>query len=67
MTPWNTGGSTLDRLRERYEQTDTKCTACGHVDTEGNWTTEADGAEMVYNHVCPSCGASREHVFDLSQ
>ena len=62
----NTGGNTpLDRLRRRYETTETKCTDCGYVDDESNWTSGTNGREIVYRHVCPSCGADREHTFRL--
>lgn len=61
------GGSTLERVRYRYETTDKKCPACGYVDEEGNWTSETDGRKIVYRHVCPSCDASREHAFDLTR
>ncbi|WP_255196790.1 HVO_0649 family zinc finger protein [Halorarius litoreus] len=60
------GQSALDRLRERYESTETKCTACGYVDENGNWTSETDGRKIVYHHVCPSCGASREFTYRLN-
>lgn len=60
------GGSALDRLRERYETTETKCTECGYVDTERNWTSETDGTQIVYHHVCPSCAASRKFTYDLT-
>ena len=61
------GGTTLERLRRRYESTDTKCPECGHVDTEGNWSSEMDGLKVVYTHVCPSCGADRKHFFELDR
>jgi formate dehydrogenase maturation protein FdhE len=60
------GRSVLARLRERYETTDTKCTECGYVDTESNWTSETDGRRVVYHHVCPSCAASRTFTYDLT-
>lgn len=66
MTPRNRGGRTaLERLRRRYETTEKRCTSCGYVDDEGNWTSETDGRQIVYRHVCPSCGATREHTFEL--
>lgn len=61
------GGSTFARLRRRYETTEKKCPACGYVDEEGNWTSETDGHQIVYQHVCPSCDATREHVFRLNE
>jgi predicted RNA-binding Zn-ribbon protein involved in translation (DUF1610 family) len=59
------GTTALDRLRQRYETTQKKCPACGYVDEAGNWTSRTDGSRVVYRHVCPSCGASREHTFRL--
>jgi RNA polymerase subunit RPABC4/transcription elongation factor Spt4 len=66
-TNTNRGGSPFSRLRARYESTDKKCPACGHVDETGNWTSHAEGARVVYHHVCPSCGADREHVLELGR
>lgn len=61
------GSTALDRLRDRYERTDKKCPDCGFVDTTRNWTSMTNGREIVYEHVCPSCGASREHTFRLGR
>jgi hypothetical protein len=55
----------LERLRRRYETTEKRCPARGFVDEEGNWTSQTDGRRVVYHHVCPSCGAEREHVIEL--
>ncbi|SEW31578.1 HVO_0649 family zinc finger protein [Natrinema salifodinae] len=64
MVPRNTGARTpLERIRTRYENTDKKCPECGYVDESGNWESKTDGRTLVYRHVCPSCDASREHVF----
>ncbi|MFB6301928.1 MAG: HVO_0649 family zinc finger protein [Haloferacaceae archaeon] len=66
MPTRGTGGKTpLERLRRRYETTEKRCPECGYVDDEGNWTSETDGRKIVYRHVCPSCGATRDHVFRL--
>lgn len=61
------GATPLERLQRRYEMTDTKCPECGHVDEDGNWTSESNGRRIVYHHTCPSCGADRDHTFRLSQ
>lgn len=61
------GASTLEWVRQRYETTEKKCPACGFVDEEGNWTSRTDGREIVYHHVCPSCGAHRDHTFSLDR
>ncbi|MFB6295905.1 MAG: HVO_0649 family zinc finger protein [Halobacteriales archaeon] len=68
MSKQGVGGVTpLERLRRRYERTETKCPACGYVDEEGHWTSRTDGRRIVYHHVCPSCDADREHVFRLDR
>jgi RNA polymerase subunit RPABC4/transcription elongation factor Spt4 len=66
MTTYITAGSgALERLRRRHETTEKKCPAHGFVDEAGNWTSETDGRRVVYQHVCPSCGADRERVIEL--
>lgn len=55
----------LERLRRRYETTETKCPDCGCVDHQRNYTSRTNGRRIVYHHVCPCCGADREHVFRL--
>lgn len=62
-----TGQTPLERIRVRYENTEKKCPECGYVDEDGNWTSETDGQQLMYQHVCPSCDASREHTFDLTR
>lgn len=59
------GGTTLERVRMRYENTRKKCPECGYVEERGNWTSETNGRQIVYHYVCGSCGASREHTFNL--
>ena len=66
MPTRNTVGTTaLERLRRRYETTEKKCPDCGFVDESGNWTSRTDGRRVVYHYVCPSCGAARNHTFQL--
>jgi len=68
MSPRSTGGKTaLDRLRRRYETTDTKCPDCGYVDDEAHWTARTDGNRIVYHYTCPSCQASRDHTFEIGR
>jgi len=56
----------IERLRERYENSETKCPECGFVDdSEDNWLSHTDGGRIVYHHVCPSCDAAREYVFHV--
>lgn len=66
MVPRGTNGRTkLERLRQRYESTEKRCPDCGYIDDEGNWESKTDGRHIVYHYVCPSCGAEREHTFNL--
>jgi ribosomal protein L32 len=69
MVPSNKGGRTpLDRLRHRFETTETKCPECGYADGEmDNWRSHTDGRQVVYHHVCPSCDAAREYVFHMDK
>jgi len=61
-----TGSTPLERLRSRYESTETRCPECGYVDDDReSWTSRSDGRRIVYHHVCPGCDADREHVFEL--
>lgn len=59
------GRTPLERLRRRYETSETKCPECGYIDREGNWTSHTDGRALIYHYVCPSCGAARDHTFQL--
>ena len=49
------GTTTLDMLRERYNDTRMRCAACGYDDADGEWTAATTGSEVTYEHVCPSC------------
>jgi ribosomal protein L32 len=61
-------GNPLERLGQRYENSETKCPECGYVDdTEDNWRRHTDGQQIVYHHVCPSCDAAREYVFHITK
>ena len=55
------GVTTLDSLRERYNETRMRCTACGYLDVDGQWTAATTGGEISYEHVCPSC----DHVDEV--
>ncbi|RDI71319.1 HVO_0649 family zinc finger protein [Halopelagius longus] len=50
------GGTPLERLRTHYERTRSRCTACGYVDEDCEWTATTTGRRVTYEHVCPSCG-----------
>jgi hypothetical protein len=58
--------TSFDQVKRRYETTDKKCPTCGYVDKEGNWTSQTDGQQIVYRHICPSCDTSREHTFNFN-
>lgn len=55
------GMNALDALRDRYDHGETVCPACGYDDAGGKWASETDGAEVVYEHACPSCGEVTVH------
>ncbi|MFB6183825.1 MAG: HVO_0649 family zinc finger protein [Haloarculaceae archaeon] len=68
MPTRNKGGrSPIDRLRRRYERTETKCPECGYVDEDNEWRSRTDGRRIVYQHVCPSCDAEREYTFRMDR
>lgn len=49
------GDTPLNRLRERYDRTRMRCSACGYLDTDGRWSAATTGREITYEHECPSC------------
>lgn len=51
------GRSPFDRLRRKFEESERRCSACGHVDTEGGWRVTASGSHVRYQFVCPVCDA----------
>lgn len=57
------GASALEKIRDRYETTEKRCPDCGYVTEARNWDGKTDGSRVVYQFVCPQCGAEREHVF----
>jgi hypothetical protein len=58
-------GNPLDRLRTHYERTRMRCSACGFVDDDGEWTATTTGREVTYEHPCPSCGRVDRVVITL--
>jgi hypothetical protein len=67
-TNTNQGRTPMERLRRRYENSETKCPECGYVDDdEDNWRSHIDSQQVVYHHVCPSCDAAREYVFHITK
>lgn len=68
VTHSTSGGAPLERLRSRFENSETKCPECGYVDEDTeNWKSYTDGRQIVYHHLCPSCDAAREYVFHISK
>lgn len=59
------GITAFDRLGDRIQTTEKRCPTCGYTDEEGNWTNGTTGNRVVYQHVCPRCGAEREYVIKL--
>ncbi|WP_423996195.1 HVO_0649 family zinc finger protein [Halorubrum trapanicum] len=62
----NSNSSPFGRLKEYYDHEELVCPECGFEDEEGAWDAEADGADIVYTHACPKCGAERRHRLELS-
>ena len=62
----NGSRSPFERLKEHYDHEELVCRECGFEDEGGDWDAEADGANIVYTHTCPRCGAEREHTLGLS-
>ena len=67
MATSNRGMNPLDTLRDRYEAVETECPACGYEDDEGTWGSETDGAEVRYEHDCPSCGKVTTHTISFGR
>lgn len=58
--------SPFERLREHYDHEELVCHECGFEDAEGAWDATSDGADIVYRHTCPKCGAERQHRMELA-
>ncbi|QCJ47460.1 HVO_0649 family zinc finger protein [Haloprofundus halophilus] len=61
------GTTALDRLRSHYNRVDLRCPQCGYRDEDGQWTARTTGSQVLYRHVCPSCGEIRTRTLRLSQ
>ena len=60
------GGITaLDRLKSHYDSVDLTCPKCGYEDTGGKWRVQTTGNTVLYQHLCPSCGANRQRTIRL--
>lgn len=49
------GSSPFDRLRNKFDESELQCRACGFVDEDGSWRVTTTGSRVRYQHVCPSC------------
>ncbi|PCR92303.1 HVO_0649 family zinc finger protein [Natrinema ejinorense] len=49
--------SPFERLREKFDDSELRCPACGYVDTDGGWRVTASGSRVRYQFVCPTCDA----------
>ncbi len=57
--------SPFDRLRQRLEDDELRCRACGHRDPDGGWRVTAAGSRVRYEYTCPSCGAHETKTMRL--
>ena len=49
--------SPFERLRQKYEDAEFRCRACGYVDEDGGWRVTTTGSRVQYQQVCQTCGA----------
>ncbi|SIR72233.1 HVO_0649 family zinc finger protein [Natronorubrum thiooxidans] len=49
--------SPFERLRDRFNETDLECSACGYIDDDGSWRVSAAGSRVQYQFICPTCDA----------
>ncbi|SDM08043.1 hypothetical protein SAMN04487949_0767 [Halogranum gelatinilyticum] len=64
-TKRGSGTTPLDRLKTHYDDVDLTCPKCGYEDADGHWRVQTSGKEVHYQHLCPSCGASRRRTIRL--
>ncbi|MCU4740704.1 hypothetical protein OB955_07845 [Halobacteria archaeon AArc-m2/3/4] len=53
----NRSRSPFDRLRQKFDRSELRCRACGHVDSDGTWRVTSSGSRVRYQHICPACDA----------
>jgi len=46
----------FERLRDHYQQVDTKCPECGYEAADTDWKSTTDGSEVRYQRMCENCG-----------
>lgn len=49
--------SPFEQLRDRFNETDLECSACGYIDDDGNWRVSTSGSRVQYQFICPTCDA----------
>lgn len=49
--------SPFEQLKQKYDESEPKCRACGYVDTDGEWRVQTTGNRVTYQFVCPTCDA----------
>ncbi|EMA31078.1 HVO_0649 family zinc finger protein [Halobiforma nitratireducens] len=53
----STHRSPFDRLRQKYDRSDSECRQCGYHDTDDGWDVTTSGDRIHYQFVCPVCDA----------
>ena len=59
------GATPFERMESHMEHEDLVCPECGHEDDGGSWQAQTTGSQVLYSHVCPSCGAIRKRTYNL--
>ncbi|ELY58954.1 HVO_0649 family zinc finger protein [Natronolimnohabitans innermongolicus] len=49
--------SPFEQLREKFDESEAVCRACGYVDADGGWRVTTTGGRVTYQFVCPACDA----------
>ncbi|ELY44242.1 HVO_0649 family zinc finger protein [Natronorubrum sulfidifaciens] len=49
--------SPFEQLRDRFNETDLECSACGYIDADGSWRVSTTGSRVTYQFMCPTCDA----------
>ena len=47
--------SPFDRLRQKFDDAELRCRACGYLNADGGWRVTTSGNRVTYQHVCPKC------------
>ena len=49
--------SPFERLKQKFDESDPKCPACGCSDSDAGWRVRTTGSRVTYQYVCPTCDA----------